>query len=103
VFITPHNSAYSFPEEIVNIFAENYRLFVTGEPLKYAVDFATGINLVPAKPASSAHTAEITDLKFDGLVKSLQGRNSREACPRLRSGSGSPQVVEFPGFPLLRE
>ncbi len=42
VFITPHNSAYSFPEEIVNIFAENYRLFVTGEPLKYAVDFATG-------------------------------------------------------------
>ncbi len=54
-----------------------------------------GINLVPAKPASSAHPAEIMDLKFDGLVKSLQGRNSRE--------SGSPQVVEFPGFPLLRE
>jgi len=43
VFITPHNSAYSFPEEIVNIFAENYRLFVTGEPLKYAVDFCHGV------------------------------------------------------------
>jgi len=42
VIITPHNSAYSFPEEIVNIFVENYRLFVTGEPLKYVVDFDRG-------------------------------------------------------------
>jgi phosphoglycerate dehydrogenase-like enzyme len=32
VLITPHNSAYSFPEDIVNIFAENYRLFVDGKP-----------------------------------------------------------------------
>jgi len=42
VFITPHNSAYSFPEDIVDIFAENYRLFVTGAPLKYVVDFDRG-------------------------------------------------------------
>ena len=33
--------------------------------------------------------------KVDGLVKSLQVRHSRE--------SGSPQVLEFPGFPLSRE
>ena len=42
VFITPHNSAYSFPEGIVDIFAENYRLFVAGKPLKYVVDFERG-------------------------------------------------------------
>jgi len=42
VLITPHNSAYSFPEDIVDIFAENYRLFVTGEPLKYVVNFDRG-------------------------------------------------------------
>ena len=39
VFITPHNSAYSFPEGVVDIFAKNYRLFVEGKPLKYVVDF----------------------------------------------------------------
>ena len=42
VFITPHNSASSFPEDIVDIFAENYRLFVDGKPLKYVVDFDRG-------------------------------------------------------------
>jgi phosphoglycerate dehydrogenase-like enzyme len=42
VFITPHNSAYSFPEDIVDIFAENYRLFVDGKPLKYLVDLDRG-------------------------------------------------------------
>ena len=42
VFITPHNSAYSFPEGIVDIFAENYRLFVDGKPLKYVIDFERG-------------------------------------------------------------
>ncbi len=34
-------------------------------------------------------------LKNDGLVKSLQGRHSREG--------GSPEVIDFPGFPLSRE
>ena len=33
--------------------------------------------------------------KLDGLVKSRQGRHSRE--------SGRPQVIEFPGFLLSRE
>jgi len=42
VLITPHNSAYSFPKDIVDIFAENYRLFVDGKPLKYVVDFDMG-------------------------------------------------------------
>ncbi len=42
VLITPHNSAYSFPEDIVDIFAENYRLFVDAKPLKYVVNFAIG-------------------------------------------------------------
>jgi len=32
---------------------------------------------------------------IDGLVKSLQGRHSRE--------SGSPELVDFTGFPLSRE
>jgi hypothetical protein len=40
--IAPDNSAYSFPKDIMDIFAENYRLFVTGEPLKYVVDFDIG-------------------------------------------------------------
>ena len=40
--IAPDNSAYSFPKYIVDIFPENYRLFVTGEPLKYVVDFDIG-------------------------------------------------------------
>jgi len=34
-------------------------------------------------------------LNIDGLVKSLQGRHSRE--------SGSPEVIDFPGFPRSRE
>ena len=42
VLITPHNSAYSFPEDIVNIFAENYRRFVEGKELMYTVDFSRG-------------------------------------------------------------
>jgi len=37
----------------------------------------------------------ITGSKLDGLVKSLRGRHSRER--------GSPEVVDFPGFPLSRE
>jgi len=34
-------------------------------------------------------------LKIDGLVKNLKGRHSRKG--------GSPEVLEFPGFPLSRE
>lgn len=42
VVVTPHNSAYSFPEQVVDIFCENYRRFVDGLPLHYAVDFKRG-------------------------------------------------------------
>ena len=42
VMITPHNSGLSFPEDIVKIFAENYRRFVNKKPLKYRVDFNRG-------------------------------------------------------------
>ncbi|UTW44513.1 D-2-hydroxyacid dehydrogenase [bacterium SCSIO 12696] len=39
VFITPHNSAITFAEDIVELFCENYRLFQAGEALNYIVDF----------------------------------------------------------------
>jgi phosphoglycerate dehydrogenase-like enzyme len=42
VVVTPHNSAYSFPEQVVDIFCENYQRFVDGLPLRYAVDFNRG-------------------------------------------------------------
>jgi len=42
VFITPHNAATSFPEDIVGIFAENYRRFLQKEPLLHVVDFELG-------------------------------------------------------------
>jgi phosphoglycerate dehydrogenase-like enzyme len=41
-FISPHNSAYSFPKDIVRIFAENYRLYLAGQPLQYVIDFERG-------------------------------------------------------------
>lgn len=42
VFITPHNSAASFPEEISEIFADNYRRFLKHEPLQYVIDRKKG-------------------------------------------------------------
>lgn len=42
VFITPHNSAFSFPEKIVEIFSDNYRRFLNKEKLKYLIDFKRG-------------------------------------------------------------
>jgi phosphoglycerate dehydrogenase-like enzyme len=42
VWITPHNSGYSFAESIVAIFSDNYRCFKTGQPLQYRVDFNRG-------------------------------------------------------------
>jgi phosphoglycerate dehydrogenase-like enzyme len=42
VLITPHNSGFSFPENVVKVFAENYRLFVENKPLKYIIDFDKG-------------------------------------------------------------
>ena len=42
VIITPHISAYSFADEIVNIFIDNYRRYTAGQPLKYVIDFKKG-------------------------------------------------------------
>lgn len=42
VHITCHTAAPSFPADIAGIFADNYRRFVTGQPLKYVVDFERG-------------------------------------------------------------
>ncbi|MCF8068468.1 MAG: D-2-hydroxyacid dehydrogenase [Desulfobacterales bacterium] len=42
VIITPHNSAESFPEDILKIFCENYKRFISGQPLNYVVDFKKG-------------------------------------------------------------
>jgi phosphoglycerate dehydrogenase-like enzyme len=42
VIITPHNSAYSFPAQVAEIFAENYSRFSEGRSLRYEVDFGRG-------------------------------------------------------------
>ena len=42
LFMTYHTSAVSYPEDITDLFVENYRLFLDGKPLKYAVDFERG-------------------------------------------------------------
>ena len=42
VIVTPHNSAYSFPAQVAEIFTDNYRRFVEGRSLRYQVDFERG-------------------------------------------------------------
>ncbi|GAB4463772.1 MAG: D-2-hydroxyacid dehydrogenase [Anaerolineales bacterium] len=42
LYLTFHSSAKSYPEDIVRVFAENYRLYLEGKPLKYQVDFERG-------------------------------------------------------------
>ncbi len=42
VFLTPHNAAISFPEDIVRIFAENYQCFLQHKSLSHVVDFDLG-------------------------------------------------------------
>lgn len=42
VFITPHTSAISFPEEIAGLFIDNYKRFFRNEPLLHVVDFELG-------------------------------------------------------------
>ena len=42
VYITPHNAAFSFPEQISTIFCDNYLKFLDSKPLKYVVDFNSG-------------------------------------------------------------
>jgi phosphoglycerate dehydrogenase-like enzyme len=42
VHITCHTAAPSFPADIVGVFADNYRRYAAGQPLRYVVDFARG-------------------------------------------------------------
>ncbi|WP_417617072.1 D-2-hydroxyacid dehydrogenase [Oceanisphaera sp.] len=42
VVITPHNSGYSFPEQIVTRFSRNYLKFIEGKPMEGLVDFNLG-------------------------------------------------------------
>jgi phosphoglycerate dehydrogenase-like enzyme len=39
VFVTSHTAALSLPADIAPLFIDNYRRLVTGQPLKYRVDF----------------------------------------------------------------
>lgn len=42
LLVTFHTAAPSFPEDIVGVFIENYRLLLDGQPLRYQVDFDKG-------------------------------------------------------------
>ena len=42
VFVTPHNAATTFPEDIVDIFVTNYGRFLHQETLQHIVDFDLG-------------------------------------------------------------
>ncbi len=42
VIITPHNSAVSFPKDIIKIFAKNYHRFVEKKPLQHVIEFSRG-------------------------------------------------------------
>jgi len=42
VYVTPHNAATSFPEDIVAIFVENYQHFIQKEPMRHIIDFDLG-------------------------------------------------------------
>ena len=42
VYITPHTSALSFPDEIARVFIENYQRYLRHEPLMHVVDFELG-------------------------------------------------------------
>lgn len=42
LIVTPHNSAYSFPEDVAQIFVRNYIRFIDGQPLDGKIDFDKG-------------------------------------------------------------
>lgn len=42
LFLTFHTSAMSYPEDMVRVFAENYKLYVEGKSLNHLVDFERG-------------------------------------------------------------
>jgi phosphoglycerate dehydrogenase-like enzyme len=42
LYMTFHTSAISYPEDITNVFIENYRLYMEGKALNHVVDFEKG-------------------------------------------------------------
>lgn len=42
LYMTFHTSAISYPEDITNVFIENYRLYMDGKALNHVVDFEKG-------------------------------------------------------------
>ncbi len=42
LYLTFHSSAKSYPEDITNLFIENYHRYMAGKSLKYQVDFKRG-------------------------------------------------------------
>ncbi|MGL6026508.1 MAG: D-2-hydroxyacid dehydrogenase [Vibrio sp.] len=42
ITVTPHIAAVSFPEQVINIFADNYQRWREQRPLRNAIDFAKG-------------------------------------------------------------
>ena len=42
LLLTFHTSAMSYPEDIMQVFVENYHLYIQGKPLKYQVNFERG-------------------------------------------------------------
>jgi phosphoglycerate dehydrogenase-like enzyme len=42
LYMTYHTSAISYPEDITRVFVENYHYYITGQSLKYVVDFERG-------------------------------------------------------------
>ena len=42
LIVTPHNSGYSFPEDVAQIFIRNYIRFIDGQPLDSKIDFDKG-------------------------------------------------------------
>ena len=42
VMITPHNSAYSFPDQVADVFCANYARYRAESPLEYSIDFDLG-------------------------------------------------------------
>jgi phosphoglycerate dehydrogenase-like enzyme len=42
LIITPHNSAWSLPEQVANIFERNYLRFLDGSALEFMIDFQRG-------------------------------------------------------------
>ncbi|KUJ00653.1 D-2-hydroxyacid dehydrogenase [Vibrio sp. MEBiC08052] len=42
ITLTPHIAAISFPEQIVDIFIDNLRLWIQGKPLNYVINFNKG-------------------------------------------------------------